>query len=200
MSEDRLQIWIDYIKQGGLDHRIVRHMFVNYNRYAEVKYIVNWFYEKKIPIDFPVLDYGCGVADYGIYLLRQGVKNVDMYDFPRATEFVDYRLKLEGLGGKAINADTTKLNLKKYDMIIFGEVLEHIEEPFNLLLEVVNNQTKYIFTSSYPYRSDDPDDPYWSNDDHDDAARLEMPECRKILEKFYDYTKFEGELRLWVRK
>lgn len=201
MKEDRQKVWEDYLKQGGYDHKIVRHMFTQYNRYHEADYILKWFINNNVKLDFPILDFGSGTGDYGIYLLRAGASKVDMYDFPRSTQLIKYRLKIEDIkGGKAIDADKIKPKFKNYDFIIFGEVLEHLSDPFELLEKVVNNGTKYIFTSSYPYRSDDPDDPYWDNHDHDEKARLQMVPCRKILEDNYDYTKFEGELRLWVRK
>lgn len=197
MNEDRNKIWDEYVKSGGQNHSIVRHMFTHYNRYHEAELIAKWFVENNIKMDFSVLDYGCGVGDYGIYLLRQGVNDVSFYDYPRSTKFVDYRLKREKLKGTTINADTTKLNLANYDLVIFGEVLEHLDDPYLTLIET---DAKYIFTSSYPYRSDDPEDPYWSNHDHGDKARLLMPKCREYLESNYNYEKFEGELRLWARK
>lgn len=197
MKEDRQAIWQSYVEQGGEPHSIVRHMFTNYNRYHEANLIGRWFVENKIKLDFPILDYGCGVGDYGIQLIRNGATDVSFYDFPRATNFVNYRLEEEGLKGNIIDADHKKVLLEDYQLIIFGEVLEHIDNPYQVLIEA--SQAKYIFTSSYPYRSDDPDDPYWSNHDHGDKARILMPKCRELLENNYTYEKFDGELRLWIR-
>jgi hypothetical protein len=51
--------------------------------------------------------------------------------------------------------DSTKINIA-----IFGEVLEHLDNPLEVITNFVNNKTKYIFTSSYPFRNDDPNDDY----------------------------------------
>lgn len=201
-GEDRAAIWDDYVKAGGEPHRIVRHMFVDYSRYYEAKLIRKWFFEAGVALkDITVLDYGCGVGDYGILLLREGAKEVMFYDFPRSTNFVNYRLQNEKLkNGFAISGDDITLVAYPYDLIIFGEVLEHLLNPYELLADVVENNVKYIFTSSYPYRSDDANDPYWDNPDHSKSAFDQMPLCRALLENNYDYIKFDGELRLWHKK
>lgn len=202
MTEDRKQIWDDYIAQGGMHHRIVKHMFTEYQRYHEAGLIEKALALQHIDLkNLKILDYGCGVGDYGIYLLRAGAKQADFYDFPRSTQLVSYRLETEGLTNwKVIDADKDEHpNFLDYDLIIFGEVLEHLEDPRMILTMCVGCQVDYVFTSSYPYRSEDPEDPYWSNHDHDDKARLQIPHCKRLLEDNYTYTKFDGELRLWSR-
>jgi 2-polyprenyl-3-methyl-5-hydroxy-6-metoxy-1,4-benzoquinol methylase len=196
--ENKQQIWDEYLSQGGEDHPNVRHMFLDYSRYYEARLIKEWFDGQGGLGGLRILDYGCGVGDYGLYFLRNGATKVDMYDFPRASNLVQFRLDKENLeGGRALNADKARLRLDLYDVVIFGEVLEHLPDPAALLAKLVKFGTKYIFTSSYPYRSDDPTETYWQNHDHDQNARLQMPECRKILEDNYKYEKFDGELRLW---
>lgn len=192
MKEDRQQIWKDYLKQGGQSHSNVKHMFLGYSRYHEAELIYSQFGH----MDFKVLDYGCGTGDYGIYLAREGA-DVDFWDFPRATKLVEYRLKREGLKGKALSADDNPHpDFKDYDLVIFGEVLEHLDNPYEILQQA---DVPFIFTSSYPYRSDAPDDPYWSNPNHSKKAFYEMPLCRSLLEDRYSYIKFDGELRLWYK-
>jgi SAM-dependent methyltransferase len=202
MSENRISLWTDYVKQGGNDHRIVKRMFLDYSRYYEAELISAWFIERKIKLDFSILDYGCGVGDYGMFLLRQGANKVDFYDYPRAIYLVAYRLgfeKFKRQQANIINPDTNQHpNMAEYDFVIFGEVLEHLSSPLKVLKSAMSS--KYIFTSSYPYRTDDPNDSYWSNHDHGDKARLEQPLCRKLLEDNYEYTKLAGELRMWAKK
>lgn len=207
MIENRKQIWADYLAQGGMDHKVVKHMFLAYERYHEASLIRNNLLGELAQLR--ILDYGCGVGDYGILLLREGTKQVDFYDFPRALKLVEYRLSLPTSWGSdsttqdslLINPDIgQKPNFLDYDLIIFGEVLEHLENPKHILKNVALANVNYIFTSSYPYRSEDPDDPYWSNHDHGDEARLQIPDCKKILESNYSFVKFDGELRLWRRK
>lgn len=204
VGENREEIWHDYLEDGGIDHKVVKHMWLDYSRYHEAKLIEAELYKQDIPLgDIKALDYGCGVGDYGLHLLRAGIMQVDFFDFPRALKLVDYRLQRErGLrhigDAELIDPDEgQKPKFKDYDLVIFGEVLEHLDNPYQILKECLAVKVKYIFTSSYPYRTDDPDDPYWNNHDHDDRARLMMPECRLLLEENYNYTKFDGELRLW---
>lgn len=202
VNENRTKIWDDYIAQGGMQHKVVKHMMVDYNRYHESTLIGDTLVDFKVDLaDLKVLDYGCGVGDYGIHLLRQGAGKVDFYDYPRSVQLVSYRLQQEKLkNGTIIDADRDrKPNFLDYDLIIFGEVLEHLDNPFNILKNCNMAKVRFIFTSSYPYRSDDIDDPYWHNHDHDIKAFHQMPECRRLLEHNYAFTKFDGELRLWVR-
>lgn len=198
MNENRSKIWDDYIKQGGYFHNIIKHSFTEYNRYHEAELIdMELLKQHQDTSKMKILDFGCGVGDYGIYLLRAGAKLVHFYDYPRAVKFVEYRLKREKLtSGHIVDADKEPL-LWNYDLVIFGEVLEHLDNPYETLEYCVSNDTKYVFTSSYPYRSEDPDDPYWSNHDHDDKARLQIPDCKRLLENNYNFVKFGGELRLW---
>ncbi len=204
-GEDRQQIWDDYIKDGGEDNRTVKHMFVDYSRYYESDCILATLYHTGIePKDLHVLDYGCGVGDYGIEFSRRGA-NASFYDFPRSTRLVAYRLARENLYGNPISADHVDFkkfhkNLGEYDLIIFGEVLEHLHNPLAILKLCNFYKVKYLFTSSYPYRSMDASDSYWHNHDHDDAARLMQPDCIKVLEDNYEFTEFTGRLRLWRRK
>lgn len=205
-QEDRQLIWDNYVADGGQPHKTVRHMFVDYSRYYEADLVRNAMSQEGEDLTkLKVLDYGCGAGDYGMEFARRGAK-VDFYDYPRATQFVAYRLGLEHLdNGTPVSADHTPFKkfhetLGNYDLIIFGEVLEHLHNPLAILKACNLLKVKYIFTSSYPYRSSDPDDPYWHNHDHDDAARLLQPECREVLENNYTYQKYSGELRLWIRK
>lgn len=205
-GENRQQIWDDYLADGGMYHKNVRHMFTEYNRYYEADLITLTMQQRGVDLTkLKVLDYGCGAGDYGIEFCRKGA-SVSFYDFPRSTQLVAYRLGREKLSnGHAISADHHPYKrfhskLINFDLIIFGEVLEHLDNPLAILKQINTYRVKYIFTSSYPYRSTDKKDPYWSNADHENGARLLIPECQKLLEENYDYQQFTGQLRLWERK
>jgi 2-polyprenyl-3-methyl-5-hydroxy-6-metoxy-1,4-benzoquinol methylase len=197
--EDRQKIWDSYT---GLQHENVQRMFLAYTRYYEAELIANWLRVNEPEFkELAVLDYGCGVGDYGVYLIRQGVKCADFYDFPRAVNFVAHRLEQEKLtNGTIVDADTSSLHMGKYDLVIFGEVLEHLDDPLSVIKSATDAAAKYIFTSSYPYRSDDAGESYWQHHDHSDKARLMQPACRALLEALYEENRFTGGLKLWRRK
>lgn len=201
-EENRLKIWDDYISEGGMQHRLVRHMLVDYNRYFEAKLIYDYFIEIGVKIHkLNVLDYGCGVGDYGIYFLRRGCKKVTFWDFPRATKLIDYRMRLEGLKGKALSADDNPHpDFSEFNFVIFGEVLEHLHNPLEILTDCFNNKVPFIFTSSYPFRSDDAEDDYWNNPDHDQKALQQQPDCRRLLINNYNNHIFSGGLTIWSLK
>jgi 2-polyprenyl-3-methyl-5-hydroxy-6-metoxy-1,4-benzoquinol methylase len=201
MTENREKIWQDYLAAGGSDNKKVSPMWLNYNRYAEAAYILQGLYRFHEPLSkLKILDFGCGVGDYGTFLLRAGAKQVDFFDFPRAVNFVGFRLENEGLTNwKVIDADQQQVEWD-YDLVIFGEVLEHLPDPAETISLAIGNRTRIIFTSSYPYRSEDPEERYWSNGDHSERARQLIPTCKRLLEEHYSFVKFEGENRLWHAK
>lgn len=198
-GEDRLKIWEAY---KGYPHKIVRRMFVDYSRYFEAKLINESLEGLNVDVSsLIILDFGCGAGDYGMFFARKGVAHVDCWDFPRSSDFVDYRIKREKLKNiEAINADENELSYGFYDLIIYGEVLEHLSNPIAELANGIDAGASFIYTSSYPYRSDDKDDPYWSNDDHHEEARVMQAPCRELLESNYNDFRLDGEARLWVRK
>lgn len=195
MKEDRLKIWNDYT---GPKSDKIRHNFVDYDRYYEAGLI-----EMSLQDIFDgtggsfdglkVLDFGCCAGDYGMYFARLGAF-VHFEDIDEdAIKFVEYRLKREGL--------KRRFNHSEHDLAIFGEVLEHCDNALDIISdEVLKFETSYIFISSYPFRSDDENDPYWKGRDHSQQARLAQKAVRALLEKHYDAIKYDGERRLWIRK
>lgn len=193
MSEDRNKVWEEY---QGNKPRWIRHNFLDYDRYHEAKSIaadINDVLEAtdRTWKDISVLDFGCCSGDVGIWFARLGA-NVHAYDIsPSAQAFANYRFEREGL----ING-----RRKNYNLVVFGEVLEHMYKPLATLLKYARAKTEFIFTSSYPMRSSDPEDSYWMQGDHKDDARDQQEECRKLLEKYYDKLNLGGESYLWIRK
>jgi len=74
-----------------------------------------------------ILDVGAGIGTYANLLKNEGYTNIDCVEV-----FKDYIIdyKLEKKYKKVYNGDITKLkiNFNSYDLIILGDVLEHIEE------------------------------------------------------------------------
>lgn len=188
--DERKKIWDEY---QGVKTPEVRHNFVDYTRYYEAEHIDGILTTKGVEIEkLKVIDYGCCAGDYAIYFARKGAKSYG-YDIDEsALNFLDYRLKRENL------PENSPLN--KYDLVIFGEVLEHVDDPFNLIQSYIYQGAKYMFTSSYPYRNDDPQDSYWQGRGHSKMACEQQPQCRKLLETFYKKYNFGGQSNVWIYK
>lgn len=189
MPEDRKFIWDNYT---GNKPRTIEHNFVDYDRYFEAN-LIRATLKREIDIDFKslrVVDFGCCAGDYGIYFARLGSPTQFIDIDPDAMSFVEYRLGLEGL------INTKELFI--FDLAIFGEVLEHCDDPLGILNQYVKNKTRAIFTSSYPYRSDDPNDNYWNKSGHSKKALESQKDVRKLLEDNYKSFHLGGERRLWI--
>jgi hypothetical protein len=188
--EERAKIWEEY---SGDKSPQVRHNFVDYTRYHEAENIARILAEQNIdPTKLDVIDYGCCAGDQAIYFARIGCRAQPIDIDPIAVKFVLWRFKREKLNPNE--------NMIGADLWIFGEVLEHMEDPLGMLSKCLENGVPYIFTSSYPYRSDDPKDDYWTGRDHSDEARKQQPACRKLLEENYNKFNFGGEKNLWIKK
>lgn len=193
MKENRKEIYEQYT---GDKKPMITRTFLEYDRYWEVGQIMDRM--KKLGVDFKtlhVLDYGCGVADYGIALAREGAR-VSLFDTSKAcVDFATWRFEREGLS--VIQPDFGD----EPNFVIFGEVLEHCDNPLEALQEFEN--AEWIFTSSYPYRDDDPENSYWKKSDHREEARLAMKPCREWLESNYErfnIDKGKGQMSLWRKK
>ena len=198
--EDRQKLWEEYEGEKPL---YMARPWLDYNRYRYSNKIVKTLKERKE--DFSklfVLDYGCGVGDYGFDFGRNGA-TVYFYDNEIYINFVLFRLLNEQ---KTFNNKTILIPYlwsleDKIDLVIFGEVLEHLENPLNVITNFVSQKTKYIFTSSYPFRSDDIKDDYWNKSGHNHGlARAQQSEIRKLLFKHYERVQYNGNASLWVRK
>lgn len=181
-------------KYNGDKKPSLERSFLVYDRYDEAGRILKKLKDLGVFKDgLRVLDFGCGVSDYGIFFARLGA-TVSIFDSSEAAiKFASWRFEQEKL--------PFSLDLSgEFDLVIFGEVLEHLDSPLSSL-EMFN--TKFIFTSSYPYRSNDPNNEYWKRSDHSDSARKKQPECRKFLEENFDRFIIDsgtGQASLWRKK
>lgn len=191
--QDRAKIWEEY---QGKKSTNVQHNFVDYTRYHEAENVARILGENNIDFTkLAVVDYGCCAGDQAIYFARTGA-SVIAYDIdPVAQAFANWRFKREKLKNHELRNP-----VGYYDLIIFGEVLEHLDDPLSLIKSCVNKNARCVFTSSYPYRSDDPKDDYWTGRDHSEEARKQQPECRKLLEENYNKFNFGGEKNVWILK
>lgn len=191
MNEDRQKIWNEYkgVKNGPMER-----MFLEYDRYFEAGAIEDALESMHVNLfRMPILDFGCGVGDYGYYFAVNHSSFIEFVDIDKdALAFANWRLAQKGL----INPDEPQ----DPQLVIFGEVLDHLESPLALIKKYIEKGTRFIFTSSYPYRSDDPNDVHWRHDHHPSLAREQQPEIRKLLEENYNKLNFGGQRNLWTKK
>lgn len=130
-----------------------------------------------------VIDYGCGVADYGLSFASQGyqVKLVDIeggnLDFAR-WRFAQRNIPVDVL-------PVTEANLypriEKADIVIAGEVLEHVREPMRVIRNMYDALPAggFFWTSCYPMKENE------IRGDHLQEAADVRLECKRFLETRY---------------
>ena len=167
-------------------------MFLAYDRYYEADSILRHFKSMK---EMRVLDYGTGVGDYGMTFVRAGAQ-ADYFDFQIYLEFIQHRMTREGF----VDSDYLRVGVdepvfEEYNFIVFGEVLEHLHHPKNIIEKCIKAKVKYLFTTSYPYIKDLNT---FKKSGHFISAMREQDECAKLLETNYKKVAwFKGALYIW---
>lgn len=199
MREDRQKIWDEY--EGDKPPHL-KHPWLDYDRYRYADKIIATLNDHGEDFNkLSVLDYGCGVADYGFSFGRKGA-TVIFYDNRTYINFVRFRLEKEPVQFRhhLIEIKYDVIFPEGINVVIFGEVLEHLESPLQVITRFVNQKVKYIFTSSYPFRNDNPKDDYWNHPGHEHDTWKEQPACRDLLFANYERVRYNGEASLWIRK
>jgi hypothetical protein len=109
-----------------------------YFKTETIQYIIDNFDK-----DSKILDIGAGSGTYSDYLKPLGYKNLDCVEVFK--NYIDM-FNLDKKYNKVINEDVTnlKLDFSEYDLIIIGDVLEHISEyEAKILLKKISS-TKSI--------------------------------------------------------
>ncbi|MBM81340.1 MAG: hypothetical protein CMJ78_12215, partial [Planctomycetaceae bacterium] len=124
----RRQLWEAFVKDHQPDataaHHLQRMLFA-YTRYPEAESALN-----HLPrTGDHVLDFGCGVGDYGVSFACRGWK-VTFCDVPEVLEFVRFRCRHEAINAEFIESPS---EFEGFDAVVFGEVLEHLTNPLKLL-------------------------------------------------------------------
>ena len=140
------------------ERKAISHMmrYTRYDKSIELVYFFNKKYNKKQRRQIKVLDYGCSVADYGLSFGVYGY-NVTLSDIEGGViEFAKWRFKIRSIECETIPVKHDDLYPKfpVHDIIIAGEVLEHIRNP---LITVRNFHEAlpaggYLWVSAYPYK------------------------------------------------
>jgi hypothetical protein len=183
-------------EEYGVSSSILRTM-LEYTRYPEASRIERYLQYNQVDVSvLEILDFGCLVADYAIYFARKGA-SVTLYDFLQHTDFAAYRFEMERLAASIFNVpqDFGSLMSGK-DLVVFGEVLEHLDNPLEPLSACLDCQVRFIFTSCYPFG----DDYYFSRPGHSRKAQEQQPLCLDFLRCNYEGANTYKREWFWVRR
>jgi hypothetical protein len=183
-------------KAGGIDPYVFRTM-IDYTRYPEAVALARALRESgRLFRGMRILDFGCLVSDYGICFARMEAI-VTAYDSESVISFVRFRYGKESLPVlcRTIPENVNTL-VAGQELVIFGEVLEHLSDPLSALEACVSNQVEYIFTSCYPYGEDQ----YFNIPGHKQSAQLQQEDCIRLLHELYSPEVLRRTARLWRRK
>jgi SAM-dependent methyltransferase len=118
----------------------------SYNLYKED---VKEYFLSKLPYDIKILDAGCGSGGYS-YLLKSSFPNIDGIEIhePYVQMF-----GLEAIYNNLIIGNILDFDIDGYDVIIMGDVLEHItfSEAKNLLEKIQGKGIKMMVAVPYMY-------------------------------------------------
>ncbi|MDG2527897.1 hypothetical protein [Caulobacter endophyticus] len=218
ISEDRFEVVLDYYgvpeavmreiarlgqperkplcKDHGVCPYVVRTM-LDYSRYPQAEDVAYLLRQAGEDISrLSMLDFGCLVADYAVMFARLGAK-VAIYDDVEAVKFPAYRLAREGFDVEIHTLPTEgDLLMKGKDLVVFGEVLEHLEDPLVPIRACIAQGVKYIFTSCYPFG----DDEYYTLSGHLKSAQDLQSDCIRLLIGHYDALPSRDKSVLWRRR
>lgn len=181
--------------QYGINPSVLRTM-LDYTRYPEARDIHALLLKRGESIEaMSVLDYGCLVADYAIYFARFGAASA-VYDTEEAVDFAAFRFARENLQlERNILPTSGRTLMSGRDLVIFGEVLEHIEDPLEPIRDCITAGVRYIFTSCYPFG----DDEYFTLSGHLKSAQDLQPDCIRLLSQSFDAIPSTDKSILWKR-
>lgn len=145
-----------YARQG--ERKAVSHMlrYTRFDKGIELVSFFNKIFKKTSRNKIRVLDYGCGVADYGISFGVYGY-GITLSDIDGGViEFSKWRFKKRTLQYSYIPVTENNMypKLGEQDVIIAGEVLEHIRDPLRTVRSFHDALPSggYLWVSAYPFK------------------------------------------------
>jgi 2-polyprenyl-3-methyl-5-hydroxy-6-metoxy-1,4-benzoquinol methylase len=90
-----------------------------------------------------VLEYGCGVSDFGLLLAGLGAKVTILDLDTRRLQFARWRYEVRGFSCETIRVENTEslptLPPAAFDLVIATEILEHVRNPLALLKSLTSS-------------------------------------------------------------
>lgn len=182
-----------YAKQFGINCSVMR-LLLDYTRYSEAFALAEALRSVTNLEGLKVLDYGAGAGDYAVVFGLAGA-GVTIYDYQHMAECPV--LRFERLNLKGTVRYVPDEPIPGHDLVIFSEVLEHLESPLDELKKCVESGVKYIFTTCYPYVGDV--EAYFSKGGHTPEAKESIEASQKLLEEHFINTRL-GRWHLLTRK
>ena len=117
--------YIEYLKEDSYGYK------------KRLKYLSDYILNnKKIK---NVLEIGCGTGFGLLYPMAKIFKNISFYGEDVDKQSINFANKKNYLSNLVFRTSNTYKHEFKYDIIIISEVLEHVEKPQELLIDVRSN-------------------------------------------------------------
>lgn len=175
---------VDSYKNEKRVEKTILHFLLSTNRLPAALRLIS-FFENVFPDPSRrhVVDYGCGGADLGLAFAAFGYK-VTLVDFGgEKLDFASWRLRRRGLAHEvfAVGKDKEYPTLSDVDIVLAGEVLEHVRSPVSAIrtLDGSLNANGYFWVSDFPFR------PKEIGGDHLVSAAEQRLEALEFLENNY---------------
>ena len=166
--------------------------------YGYYKKEIKEYLEERYDKDIRILDVGCGCGTY-YDLLKDSFNNIEGVEVYRPNI---EKYKLENKYRKVYNVDICDFRYEYYDVIIFGDVIEHIEiEKAQEVLEYAYNRCKEMIVAvPYCYKQGICYGNKYEIHKQDDLTKENMKERYPYLKLLYGneeygyYTKVGGRI------
>jgi len=177
----------------NFDHEVIRRLTLDYDRYHEANMLAE--YLDKGP-KLKILEFGCGVSDYGLVLRANGHEIV-LADVPTVLDFALYRHKkyFEKDMCKIYCGDQVIHIAEGFDLILTAESFDHVSQPFETLLEF-DGHAPWLVTTGYPFK-------YKTDGKHSFITVEQAPACEKFLRDNYNievYPSLEERKKFFICK
>lgn len=179
LARDLLTLGI--MKAGSKPYEWFSRM-LGYNRYYECEKLADAI---TLPDNAAILDFGCGVADFGVFYAFRTTNRVWLND--RQEEFkpaVDHRFRALGIE-KQDWREESQLPPNFFDLVIANEVLEHVPETYETFVRLAESVKPggWLYTSNIPFREGQE---YYERRGHNSLAPQSFQAIKDYLDIHFD--------------